>query len=61
MKDGQKLTACICEKGIVNGQFNVHCNLNTITVPKGAAMKYLSYVARLLFLKALDLFTGVCD
>lgn len=24
-------------------------------------MKYLSYVARLLFLKALDLFTGVCD
>lgn len=24
-------------------------------------MKYLSYVARLLFLKALNLFAGVCD
>lgn len=28
---------------------------------KGAAMKYLSYVARLLFLKNLGLFAGVCD
>ena len=28
---------------------------------KGAAMKYFSYVARLLFPKALDLFAGVCD
>lgn len=24
-------------------------------------MKYFSYVARLLFLQALDLFAGVCD